>query len=146
MTRCQPFILGDKRSTDGFCALRVPVLSTGLATTNARSYAQDANAPPRQVPARVTSETSTAPHPPSRNWFQIRHRQGESRANGHHRFTFGLPAILARVIVRGLPGTETPFLLQTAPNRRRQPLFRSPAAPAAQGTRFSCLTEYCFSM
>ena len=39
------------------------------------------------MPGRVGFETSTAPHPPSRNWLQIRHHQGKSRANGHRRFT-----------------------------------------------------------
>ncbi len=47
-------------------------------------------------PTLVVSNLQPAPRPipRSRNWFQIRHHQGKSRANGYHCFTWFFAAIL----------------------------------------------------
>jgi len=89
-----------------------------------------ASAPPHQVPGGAGFETGTAATPPSPDWFQTRHHQGKSRANGHCQLAYLLPAILAGLIIPRLPGAETPFPLQTAPNKRRRPLSAYPIGEA----------------
>jgi hypothetical protein len=44
---------------------------------------------------RVKFATNTAPRPPLAIWFQIRHHQGNSGANGRRWFAFIMAAILA---------------------------------------------------
>ena len=62
-------------------------------------FAGQAGCQPREPPspcepARVSFATSAAPRHPSQNWFQIRHHQDKSRANGRLRLAFVLAARL----------------------------------------------------
>src|ERR1039457_319552 len=78
--------------------VRVPVLVMGFAKKQGQVPCPTRERSPHEC--LVVSDLKPAPRPipRSRNWFQIRHHQGKSRANGHHGFTCVLAAILASLV------------------------------------------------
>ena len=78
--------------------VRVPVLVMGLASNQGQVPCPTRERSPHKCLVVSDLQPAPRPIPRSRLWFQIRHHQGRSRANGHHRCTHLLTAILARLV------------------------------------------------
>ena len=89
--------------------VRVPVFVICLAELKAKPDANHANTHPSMT-GRVEFTTSTAPQHPSQIWFQIRHHQDKSRANGRDQFACVMTAILANWFSEDFSGCSTVWL------------------------------------
>jgi hypothetical protein len=79
------------------------VIGIQPANLKAKPVANHENAHPRHSLVVSSLPPALRPCHPSQNWFQTRHHQLESAANGRHRFPGELAAILSLLVSRPPP-------------------------------------------